>query len=124
VVVRRPGAGFSLGNLTVVVVAGKTSAVAIELLTRQERRLKPELQHPGWSEIGDEVESGRDVAAARRASCFRVPRRVLLSLDYAAQSPIYKWQSATNGPFRTELWLISSRFGISFQFLRASVQAP
>jgi len=38
--------------LTVVVVDGQTLTVAIELLTRQERRLKPELQHR--REIGNE----------------------------------------------------------------------
>src|SRR5262245_40036537 len=40
----RWSSGFSLGRLTVVVVESHTHTVAIGLLTRQERRLKPELQ--------------------------------------------------------------------------------
>ena len=36
--------GFSLGRLAVVVVEGYAHAVAIGLLPRPERRLKPELQ--------------------------------------------------------------------------------
>jgi len=44
---RRWSSGFSLARLTVVVDDGQTHAVAIAHLTRQERRLKPELQRGG-----------------------------------------------------------------------------
>jgi hypothetical protein len=43
----RWSSGFSLGRLAVAVFEGYSHTVAIGLLTRQERRLKPELQQAG-----------------------------------------------------------------------------
>jgi hypothetical protein len=116
-----------------VVFDAQTHTVAIELLTRQvSRRAGTEARTPapGFRALprptgnrGRKREEGR-FAADRGTARFHIPRRVFLSLDYAAQESIGKWQSAKNSPFRTDLSLIHSRFGISFQFLRASVQAP
>jgi hypothetical protein len=72
---------------------------------------------------GREREEGR-LAADRGTTRFHILQRVFLYLDYGAPKSIWKWQSTKNGPFRTDLRLLSSSFSISFQFLRASVQGP
>ena len=48
----RWSSSFSLARLTVVVHGGPPHTVAIALLTRQERRLKPELQR-GGEQVGN-----------------------------------------------------------------------
>src|SRR5262249_2188395 len=55
--------GFSLGRLTVVVRGGHSQTIAIGLLYRQERRLKPELQHGMNSNLDPPAKAVPDTAA-------------------------------------------------------------